>query len=67
MIDHQEIDDRSDQVQFGGNKKLKIFGLLSCTSGKRMKKENRVFFENEKEAVISGYRPCGACLRKLKQ
>jgi methylphosphotriester-DNA--protein-cysteine methyltransferase len=55
---------RSRSIQFAGNLKLKIFGQLSCNSGKRMKKSNRVFFETEKEAVSLGFRPCGHCLRK---
>lgn len=50
------------QVQFGGNAKLKIYGTLSCRSGKRMKPENRVFFGSEKEAIAVGYRPCGHCM-----
>jgi hypothetical protein len=36
------------EIRFGGNKKLKIYGLLNCKSGKRMKREKRVFFSNEK-------------------
>lgn len=55
---------RHKRITFGGNKNLKIYGLLSCTSGKRMKKQNRVFFENEAEAIRMGYRPCGHCLRE---
>jgi methylphosphotriester-DNA--protein-cysteine methyltransferase len=51
-------------MQFGGNKKLNIYGLLSCSSGKRMKAENRVFFECEAEAVAAGYRPCGHCMKE---
>ena len=51
-------------VQLGGNSKLKIYGTLSCKSGKRMKKENRVFFKDEDEAIQAGYRPCGHCLRE---
>ncbi|MDQ1856118.1 Ada metal-binding domain-containing protein [Chryseobacterium sp. WLY505] len=56
-IDHRDI-------SFGGNKKLKIYGLLSCRSGKRMKKENRIFFADEKEALENGYRPCGHCMKE---
>ena len=52
------------EIRFGGNTKLKIYGTLTCTSGKRMKKQNRVFFYNEKEAITAGFRPCGHCLRK---
>ena len=51
------------EIRLGGNVKLKIYGLLSCTSGKRMKIKNRVFFKNETEAIQLGFRPCGHCLR----
>ncbi len=69
MIDHTEISDielkkkiKQQDVSFGGNKQLKIYGTLNCTSGKRMKKENRVFFRSERQAVKNGYRPCGHCM-----
>ena len=52
------------RVQFGGNAKLKIYGTLTCGSGKRMKPENRVFFTSETEAIGLGYRPCGYCMRE---
>ena len=74
MIQHLEIGHRDLVIQikgksiiFGGNKKLKIYGSLQCRSGKRMKKENRVFFINEHEAVAHGYRPCGNCMRVAYQ
>jgi len=51
------------EICLGGNAKLKIYGLLSCASGKRMKIENRVFFKSETEAINLGFRPCGHCLR----
>jgi methylphosphotriester-DNA--protein-cysteine methyltransferase len=54
---------REQAILFAGNRKLKIYGRLSCTSGKRMKTANRVFFANEQEAIDKGYRPCGHCLR----
>lgn len=53
----------------GGNKKLKIYGKLDCSSalkwinkGKYIK--NRVFFENEEKAIEAGYRPCAKCMKK---
>ncbi len=55
---------RSMEICFGGNKKLKIYGLLNCKSGKRMKKENRIFFTNEKEALQNKFRPCGHCMKE---
>jgi len=50
-------------VCFAGNKKLRIYGTLHCSSGKRMKPENRVFFKTENEALENQYRPCGHCMR----
>ena len=69
MICHQELSDieilrliRQKVISMGGHKNLKIYGTLKCKSGKRMKKENRVFFLSEKEAMEQGYRPCGNCM-----
>lgn len=52
----------SDTIKLGGNRKLKIYGMLDCKSGKRMHPKNRVFFGSEQEAKSSGYRPCGHCM-----
>ena len=74
MIKHSEISDAALRtkihdlsVQFGGNSRLKIYGTLDCKSGKRMKRENRVFFEDENNAVKNGYRPCGHCMKEAYQ
>ncbi|RAV27789.1 Ada metal-binding domain-containing protein [Sinomicrobium soli] len=71
MIKHPEISDcelrtriRRKEIRLGGNSKLKIYGVLGCTSGKRMKRENRVFFPSEREAIKNGFRPCGHCLKE---
>lgn len=70
MIKHSQIELKSlinlvktNQIKFGGNSKLKIFGTLNCKSGKRMKRENRVFFFSKEHAIKQGYRPCGHCMR----
>lgn len=71
MIRHTAISDKElrnrikqNEICFGGNLKLKIYGKLNCSSGKRMKKENRIFFRSEKEAIEQGFRPCGHCMNK---
>ena len=71
MILHSEISDRElkiriiqNKICFGGNIRLRIYCRLNCKSGKRMKKENRVFFLSEQEALLHGYRPCGHCINK---
>ena len=53
---------RRRKISLAGYRKTKIYGLLSCKSGKRMKEENRVFFKNEEKAIQNGYRPCAHCL-----
>jgi methylphosphotriester-DNA--protein-cysteine methyltransferase len=70
MTSHNDITDkdlhsalRRRQILFGGNKRLKIYGKLNCGQGKRMKKQNRVFFKNETEARSNGFRPCGHCMK----
>jgi methylphosphotriester-DNA--protein-cysteine methyltransferase len=74
MIKHIEINNRElrnrirqHEISFGGNIKLKIYGKLNCKSGKLMKKENRVFFHSEKEAIKQDFRPCGHCLKQAYQ
>ncbi|OQP61457.1 metal-binding protein [Niastella vici] len=54
---------RNGSIQFGGNRPAKIYGRLSCVSGKKMKVANRVFFQNEQEAIKAGYRPCARCMQ----
>ncbi|MGA0557993.1 Ada metal-binding domain-containing protein [Larkinella sp. VNQ87] len=54
---------KTGQIVFGGNAVLKTYGTLRCQSGRRMHRKNRVFFSSEDEAVASGFRPCGHCLR----
>jgi methylphosphotriester-DNA--protein-cysteine methyltransferase len=59
---HKKI--RGGEICFGGNIKFKIYGTLQCASGKRMKKENRIFFASEVQACENGYRPCGHCMKE---
>lgn len=70
MIYHCEISDRElrnkirrNEISLAGNSKLKIYGVLWCSSGKRMKRENRIFFTSEQEAQQNNYRPCGHCMK----
>jgi hypothetical protein len=70
MILHAQIDRAALRalitaglIQFGGNQRLLIYGTLKCASGKRMQRQNRVFFADAAEAVAQGYRPCGHCQR----
>lgn len=53
----------------GGNKRLKIYGRLDCSSAnyyisKGQYVKYRVFFANEDTAISAGYRPCAKCMKK---
>jgi len=70
MFEHNKITDsdlrikiKKGEICFGVNQKLKIYGTLKCSSGKRMKRENRVFFLSENDAKQNGFRPCGHCMK----
>ena len=70
MIRHSDIADadlhaqlKSGTLTLAGHRSGKIFGRLDCASGKRMKREERVFFADAAEAIGLGYRPCGHCLK----
>ncbi|MGL4757842.1 MAG: alpha-ketoglutarate-dependent dioxygenase AlkB [Patescibacteria group bacterium] len=71
MIKHIDLSElelntllESEQVKYTGHKNLKIYCHLSCSHGKRMKRENRLFFVSEIEAKEAGFRPCGHCMRE---
>ncbi|HZD82684.1 MAG TPA: hypothetical protein VE076_07395, partial [Nitrososphaeraceae archaeon] len=52
---------RQNEICFGRNVKLRIYGKLNCRSRRRrMKKENRMFFPLEQESLLQGYRLCRA-------
>jgi methylphosphotriester-DNA--protein-cysteine methyltransferase len=51
----------------GGNKSLKIYGHLDCSSALRWIAKghyirHRVFFKDEETAIKAGYRPCAVCM-----
>lgn len=69
MINHSDLSSeevrrlvKNGDILFGGNKPLHIYGTLHCKAGKRMKRESRVFFKSEIEAILAGFRPCGQCM-----
>lgn len=58
---------KNKKITIGGNINAKpqpIYGTLKCSQGKRLRKEYRVFFLNEGEAIRAGFRPCGSCMQK---
>ena len=70
MIQHSKISDsdlrnkiKKGEICFGGSQKLKIYGALRGSAGKRMKRENRVVFSSENEARQNNFRPCGHCMK----
>lgn len=71
MINHSDLSIeevrrliKNGKIRLGGNRPLHIYGTLHCKAGKGMKRENRVFFKSETEAILAGFRPCGQCMRE---
>ena len=71
MLRHHLIDDRTlrrlirtGEAAWAGNAQLRIYGRLDCKSGRRMKRQNRVFFGTDAAPLALGFRPCGHCLRR---
>ncbi|HMG89315.1 MAG TPA: Ada metal-binding domain-containing protein [Chryseolinea sp.] len=71
MIEHKKLSDaevrsliHGNKITYAGNIPAKIYGTLTCSGGKRMKKENRTFFVDRNEAILAGFRPCGKCLHQ---
>lgn len=58
---------RAGAITLGGNRKLRIYGKLSCKSGRRLHVNNRVFFASEPEAKAAGFRPCAHCMNTQYQ
>ena len=55
--------------EYGGNGKMKIYGRLDCPSALSTIRpgeyeKHRVFFVDERTALLAGFRPCGNCLRE---
>ncbi len=74
MTHHDEISDerlraylRRGEIRFAGNLRLKIYGTLTCKSGKRIKRSHWVFYKEEQEALDQGYSPCGHCMKTAYQ
>ncbi len=56
---------QNKQITLAGWSKGKIYGLLSCASGRhKIHRDNRVFFKDEAQAQQAGYRPCFYCMRQ---
>ena len=69
MLFHTDMTDqalmtrmRRREITFAGHRIARIYGRLSCKSGKRMGRAMRVFFTSEEEAISYGLRPCGHCM-----
>ena len=53
--------------RFGGHRRRKLYGLLTCRSAAQALARGgyareRVFFSDEATAIAAGYRPCAVCL-----
>jgi methylphosphotriester-DNA--protein-cysteine methyltransferase len=65
ILTRRGVRDRKRPGRFAGwdgGLRKRIFGRLTCASGKRLMRQiNRVFFASWEDAVAAGYRPCMKC------
>ena len=54
---------KNQKIVLAGNVRLRIYGRLGCSTGKRMLRKNRVFFQSRADAIENGFRPCGHCMK----
>ena len=52
---------QQEDAKYIGNSETKVFHTLDCGHGKRIKKENRVYFKTRAEAIEAEYTPCKVC------
>jgi Metal binding domain of Ada len=54
--------------RLGGNSTLRIYGRLDCARAVAALPlgyaRHRVFFEDERAAILAGYRPCARCMNQ---
>lgn len=48
-------------LRYEGVRSTKVFCFPTCYHGRPIREENLVFFRNEAEARVAGYRPCKHC------
>ncbi len=51
------------QGKFVGSKNSNKYHLPSCRWAKKIKEENKIWFQSKEEAEKAGYVPCGTCLK----
>lgn len=57
-----EAPNRSNEMDYILNKNSKVFHYPGCSSVKRMKESNKIYFTGTRDEVISkGYKSCGNC------
>ena len=54
------------EAGYFGNRHSKRFHLKTCFFGKRIRKENRIFFSRKWDAFWAGFAPCKKCIGKRK-
>lgn len=53
---------KEEQIEYWGSKSSRRFHLKTCPYGKKIKKKNRILFENKWDAFWAGFAPCKRCL-----
>jgi len=60
-VDYNPTGVVSASSYFVGSKNSDVYHYPSCRYAKRIKPENRVYFDTPEEAIAAGYHPCKVC------
>lgn len=55
------IQNKKSTANYFASKNGTVYYPLACTSGDRILQENRIYFDNEEEAVLAGYKQSARC------
>ncbi len=59
--DEVSVTTPNNTLSYCGNKNSKVFHKSSCTSVKKTKEANKVYFADKDEYLENGYKPCQNC------
>lgn len=60
-IETKEASGETVQEKYVSSKPSQIFHKINCSSAKRIKSENKVFYSSREKAIEDGKRPCKNC------
>ena len=61
VITTKDTSDTAAKAKFVSSKNSKVFHKIDCSSAKRIKSANKIFYNSRTQAIEDGKRPCKRC------